>query len=128
MKMTHRGCGGEVQESGNRPIYQSEEYGFVPAYECLKCNQEILGDSQIQLIPESDAEKIQIEALEYIHMGCCQEEFTIQTCLNCGEEIENLSFPIRLWNAYFLCETCGRMTRITALIVTIIMAFFGWFF
>lgn len=52
------------------------------------------------------------------------------TCMNCQEDIDVLDRPNilqKLWNSYFLCDDCGRMARITALIVTILMAALGWF-
>jgi hypothetical protein len=63
MKMTHRGCGGIVVES-NEPPYESEEFGIVPIHRCFQCQTEIVGDSQIEFIPENESDKIQIEALE----------------------------------------------------------------
>jgi hypothetical protein len=53
------------------------------------------------------------------------------SCINCHEDIDPLDRPKflqKLWQAYFLCDDCGRITRITALITTIIMTLFGWFF
>lgn len=55
---------------------------------------------------------------------------TPTSCMNCHEDIDVLDRPNffqKLWNAYFLCDDCGRMTRITALVVTVIMAILGWF-
>lgn len=69
MKMVHKGCGGKVEESDLIPSYQSEEYGIVPAYQCLKCLEEIVGDSQICFIPESKADKIQIEGIRQHTLG-----------------------------------------------------------
>lgn len=63
MKLQHKNCGGEVIESTTIPSYSSEEYGIVPAYECTKCLHEILGDAQIEFIPENEADKIQIESI-----------------------------------------------------------------
>lgn len=53
---------------------------------------------------------------------------TPTSCMNCHEDIDVLDRPNffqKLWNAYFLCDDCGRMTRITALVVTVIMAILG---
>jgi hypothetical protein len=63
MKLTHKNCGGSIQESKIIPAYNSEEYGIVPAYECSKCKIEILGDVQIEFVPESNLDRIQIEAI-----------------------------------------------------------------
>ncbi len=37
-------------------------------------------------------------------------------------------FYKRLWNAFFFCGDCGRMMRITAIIVAAIMTVVGWFY
>lgn len=63
MKMVHRNCGGIVEESKTIPNYVSEDCGTVPAYECVNCSTEILGDSQIQFIPEGIKDEIQIESM-----------------------------------------------------------------
>lgn len=78
MKMTHKGCGGEITESQEITPYQSEEFGTVPAYQCNKCKSEITGDSCIEFIPENLGDRIQIEAL--------QEQMIV--CPRCGIEIE----------------------------------------
>lgn len=66
MKMSHKSCGGIVEESKTIPPYNSEECGTVPAYECTKCKQEILGDGQIEFVPENEADKVQIDAFNNI--------------------------------------------------------------
>lgn len=63
MKMQHKACGGIVTESTAIPPYNSEEYGIIPAHICQSCNAEIQGDIQIELIPENETDKIQIEAM-----------------------------------------------------------------
>lgn len=72
MLMQHRDCGGEVVESDAIPPYISEEYGRVAAYECRKCNTEILGDAQIEFVPESEADRLQIEAMYPQENYSCQ--------------------------------------------------------
>lgn len=47
-KMIHKKCGGEIKESETLPGYDSEEHGYVPAYQCTKCNVEIVSDWQIE--------------------------------------------------------------------------------
>lgn len=64
MKIIHRDCGGEVLESKTIPPYKSEEYEVVPAIECNKCGNELLGDMQIEFVAESLADTIQVDALE----------------------------------------------------------------
>ena len=61
--MVHQNCGGIIAESGVPP-YSSEEFGTVPVYECLLCREEIIGDAQIQFIPENRGDEIQIEGID----------------------------------------------------------------
>lgn len=61
MQIVHKNCGGEIIVGAKK--YQSEEYGTVDSYWCLKCRDEIIGDSQIQFIPENELDKIQIEGI-----------------------------------------------------------------
>lgn len=62
MKIQHKGCGGEVLSVVTQP-YKSEEHGEVPKLECLKCHQEILGDAQIEFVPDNEIDKATIESL-----------------------------------------------------------------
>lgn len=51
--MTHRNCGGEISEAADGRGYHfdgedARQFGaFVPAYVCLKCGVEILGDRDV---------------------------------------------------------------------------------
>lgn len=122
MKMTHKNCGGEVTESKSLPPYDSDDHGTVEAYECSKCMREILGDYQIEFIPENEADRIQIESLKDIHTPVIE-------CYNCDwAGLGFFSFWRRLWNAWFLCNDCGRVMRITAIITAILMTAIGWFY
>jgi hypothetical protein len=115
MKMIHTGCGGEIDVEEQTPFSY---------HVCKKCHAKIPGDSRIQLIPESGNDQIQLEALE----EALKLPPTI-FCSNC--DWAGLGFfPIsrRLWNAWFLCNDCGRVMRITAIITAIVMTIVGWFY
>ena len=45
--MTHVGCGGEVKEDWSKTY--AYEGCAVPAFRCVKCGNEILGDKEIHL-------------------------------------------------------------------------------
>lgn len=53
----------------------------------------------------------------------------LPSCSNCGQvEPVTQSFFRKLWNAFFFCNDCGRMMRITAIIVAAVMTLVGWFY
>ncbi len=65
MIMTHKNCGGVIEESKIIPPYNDEEYGVIPAHECKECLQEILGDAMIRFVPENKVDEIQIESMRF---------------------------------------------------------------
>jgi len=67
MKITHINCGGEITESTTIPPceYLPEDSNcvvLVCAYQCAKCQIEIVSDWQIEFVPESEMDKAQIES------------------------------------------------------------------
>lgn len=124
MKAIHKNCGGEIQSSETAAPYVSEEHGTVPVYECGKCHSEIVGDSQVQFIPETHADEIQIEGLEIdpvclIHGKRRSENpphwaGRCMFCCLCFKELKSTDECMSLPDGSYedVCKECGTNEKI----------------
>lgn len=62
MRIVHKECGGEVTEDFDSEPYVYEETE-VPVLRCLKCGEEITGDSDVEFVPENERDRLALEGL-----------------------------------------------------------------